>query len=87
MLNDEQARTLRSAPLNGPNKLKLAMALADVTQAEVADRLGIKQPQVSDVVRGDYVDMPLETSRRYARCFGVSVEDLFPARDQQAAAS
>jgi transcriptional regulator with XRE-family HTH domain len=84
MLTAAQIRTLRSAPLTGPNKLKLAMALAEVTQAEVAERLGIKQPQVSDVVRGEYVDMPLETSRRYARCFGVSVEDLFPAREEVA---
>lgn len=85
MLNAAQISTLRSAPLVGPNKVKLAMALAALTQNQVAERLGISQGRVSDVVRGDYSDLPLETTRAWARCFGVGVEDLFPARDESIA--
>ena len=68
------------APLTGPNKVKLAFELAGVTQVYVATLLGTSQSWVSDVVRGAYSDLPLESSRAWAHLFGVGIEDLFPAR-------
>ena len=79
MLTSAQIRKLRTAPLTGRNKVALAMTLADLTQVEVAGRLGKAQSHVSDVCRGEYIDLPLETSRAWAHLFGVQVEDLFPA--------
>lgn len=87
MLTAAQIRKLRAAALTGPNKVKLAMDFAEVTQVQVAERLGVSQSNVSDVVRGEYTDLPLETSRAWARLFGVTVEDLFPARDEKRVAS
>ena len=81
MLTPAQIRKLRTSPLEGRNKVALALALADVTQVEVAQRLGKAQSHVSDVCRGENSDLPLETTRAWARLFGVQVEDLFPARE------
>lgn len=87
MLTVAQIKKLRAAPLTGPNKVKLAMELAELTQVQVAGRLGTSQSRVSDVVRGEYTDMPLESSRAWASLFGVLVEELFPARDEKRVAS
>ena len=80
MLTSEQLALLRAARLRGANKLGVAMALADVTQVELARGVGVKQPMVSDVVRGLYRDLPLERARAYAAFFGCAIEDLFPPR-------
>ena len=87
MLTVAQIKKLRAAPLTGPNKVKLAMELAELTQVQVAGRLGTSQSRVSDVVRGEYTDIPLESSRVWASLFGVLVEELFPARDEKRVAS
>ena len=84
MLSAAQIKKLRAAPLTGPNKVKLAMELAELTQVQLAERLGTSQSRVSDVVRGEYADMPLASAQAWARCFGVSVDDLFPARERVA---
>ena len=84
-LSASQLKTLRRAPLAGRNKVAIAMSLANVTQMQVAAALGISQSAVSDVKRGDYGDLPTETSRAWAACFGCTIEDLFPAREAEAA--
>ena len=90
MLTPAQIKKLRAAPLTGPNKVKLAMELAGVTQVQVAERLGTYQSRVSDVVRGEYSDLPLDSpagARAWATLFGVLVEELFPAREDKQVAS
>jgi plasmid maintenance system antidote protein VapI len=54
------------------------MELAAVTQVQLADHLDCTQVYVSTLVRGDYKDIPLETTRRCAEYFGCAIEDLFP---------
>lgn len=49
-------------------------------QAELARVLGIQPPNLSDIERGEYKDLPLETTRRLSDFFGVLIEDLFPPR-------
>lgn len=88
MLNDAKVQTLRQAPLDGRNKVRLAMTLAGVNQTEVAKALGVSQSSISDIARGDYSDLPLTTAQAWATLFGVTVEDIFPApvRDQAVSA-
>lgn len=86
MLNAEQLQQLRQAETKGRNKLQLAMDLADVTQAAVAEGIGSTQPHVSAISLGRYGKdgLPLETTRRIASFFGCTIEDLFPSRAEVA---
>jgi transcriptional regulator with XRE-family HTH domain len=87
-LTTHQVRKLRSASLAGrPNKIKLAMTLARVTQMQVAAALGLPQSQISKDVRVRRVS--LDKARAYARLFGCSVDDLYPesALEAEAVAS
>ncbi len=81
MLTRKQLATLRAAKLEGANKLKKAIELAEVTQVQVADGIGSKQSHVSEIANGNYSRLPLETSQKLARFFGCQIEDLFPARE------
>ena len=57
------------------------MALAGVTQVQLAERIGLTQGYISRIKNGQYTsDLPGETMRAFAACFGCSIEDLFPAR-------
>jgi transcriptional regulator with XRE-family HTH domain len=89
MLTEQQRRRLRRAPLNGPNKVALAMDLVQpkVTQIQLAAALHMTQPTVSRVRNGKYERLPGETMRAFAGFFACSIEDLFPARDRERIAS
>lgn len=64
------------------NRIVKARALAGLTQAELAERTGLTQPYVSDVDRGRYGTITLDNARKFAECFGCSIEDLFPAPEK-----
>ncbi len=82
-LTPAQIDDLRRRPLNGAaNKVRAALEFAGATQKDVAEALNTVQPEVSDIVRGKYVKLPLERARSYARLFGCAIEDLFPAREE-----
>jgi transcriptional regulator with XRE-family HTH domain len=82
MLNRAQVTKLRRAPLlDTPNKIALAMKLADVTQVEVAAGVGLTQASVSRIRNGHYEDLPFGTVQSFAHYFGCSIEDLFPSRE------
>lgn len=81
MLTPHQLRKLRHASGVGPNKLRLAIELADTTQVKVAAAIGIAQSQVSEDVTGKSTDISLQKARAYARVFGCEVEDLFPVSE------
>ena len=80
MLTKKQLALLR-ADSESPawNRIASAMSLAGVTQKTVARAVGLPQPYVSDVVRGRYRTITLRNARKFARYFGCSIEDLFPA--------
>ncbi len=64
-----------------PNRLRVAIAMAKVKQTEVAAATGVFAPNLSDIVNGKYKAVTVETARKLADYFGVSIEDLFPARE------
>ncbi|WP_137725701.1 helix-turn-helix domain-containing protein [Prescottella subtropica] len=45
----------------------------DLTQTQVADRLGVRQNRVSDIERGDLNRIRLDTLRRYVEAVGGSL--------------
>lgn len=76
-LTTHQIRKLRSEPLDGrPNKIKRAIALAKVTQGQVAAALNLPQSQISKDIRVRRVS--LDKARAYAELFGCSIDDLYP---------
>ncbi len=82
VLTRQQLAILRSEP--GTNRVAKAIALAAVTQATVAEALGLPQPYVSDVARRRYKTITVENARKFANFFGCSIEDLFPPGDEGA---
>lgn len=81
VLTKHQLRELKRSPVTGPNRLGKAMQLARVTQVALSERTGFTQSYVSKVLNGQYSAMPGETMRTFARAFGCSIEDLFPAAE------
>lgn len=82
-LTPEQIHALRSVPLAGmPNKVRLARMMLGLRQAFVANEVGVKAPYLSDIERGEYKDVPLESVLRpLSEFFGCTIEDLFPSRE------
>lgn len=80
MLSEQQLVILRSEP--AANRVAKAILLAGVTQTVLAEAVGLTQPYVSDVARGQYQTITVENARKFARFFGCGIEDLFPAPDE-----
>jgi len=80
-LTPEQIAAMRALPMGDmPNKLRVALTLAEVTQAELAEATEEQQPYVSDVVRGRWQTITVAKARKFAEFFGCAIEDLFPER-------
>lgn len=73
---------LRSEVGPSGNRIARAMELAGLTQAEIASKVELTQPYVSDVARGRHSTITLDNARKFAEFFGCSIEDLFPSRDK-----
>ena len=56
------------------------MALAGLTQSQLAEHTNLTQSYVSRVKAGHYSDLPGERMRQLAAVFGCAIEDLFPSR-------
>lgn len=83
-LTPEQLVALRAVPLGAMrNKLRIALALTDARQSEVADETGYPVPNLSRLVNGKYVDITIDTARKLADYFGCAIEDLFPAEEPE----
>jgi putative transcriptional regulator len=54
---------------------------AELTQAELADRLGVTRQTVIAIEQGKY-SPTLEMAFQIARVFGVSIDDVFHYPDQ-----
>lgn len=73
-----------------PNRLRIVMAMLDLTQIEVASGSDLTQATISDIYNARYTDLKHSTVQRLAVLFGCAIEDLFPpvgeesARDQPA---
>ncbi len=66
------------------NRLAAAMRLAELTQSELADRIGLTQPYISAVATGRHSTITVENAHKFAEFFGCSIEDLFPAKSEVA---
>lgn len=80
MLTDAQVEELRGEALDTVNRVRRARELAELLQADVCAATGLSQPYYSAIERGDYGDLPLETSRVLADYFCCPIEVLFPPR-------
>ncbi|PSP78028.1 transcriptional regulator [Halobacteriales archaeon QS_1_68_20] len=58
------------------NDLKVWRAKADVTQAELADAVGVSRQTINAIERGRY-DPSLELAFELANYFDCAIEDLF----------
>jgi hypothetical protein len=89
MLTRTQLHKLRRTPLGAsPNKLQIAMDLADVTQLDIQAATKIPQSYVSRIKRGAYSQrgLPGGTMGTLAGFFGCQIEDLFPPAAREAVA-
>ena len=67
------------AAMSGSNRVAHAMALTGITRTTLALEIGLSQACISDVVRQRHRTITVANTRRFARHFGCSIEDLFPA--------
>lgn len=58
------------------NRLKVARAEKDLTQGELAEKIGVTRQAVNSIELGRYVPSTL-LALKMARVFGKSVEELF----------
>ncbi|MBC7114421.1 MAG: helix-turn-helix transcriptional regulator [Archaeoglobi archaeon] len=58
------------------NRLKVYRAMHDMTQEELAKRLGVSRQTVIAIEKGKY-DPSLKLAFKIARLFGVRIEDIF----------
>lgn len=86
MLSKAQVETLKRCRTWDRNRIAKAMDLAGVTQVQLAQKTGFTQSYISRVKNGLYSDLPGETMRTFADCFGCQMDDLFPAREQAVSA-
>ena len=63
------------------NKIKVFRAMHDMTQEELARRVGVTRRTVNSIERGKY-NPSIEVAFRIARLFGVPLEDVFLYEDE-----
>lgn len=80
-LSPEQIEALKAVPLGEmPNKLRIALALAQVNQSDVAAETDLATPNLSKIVNGKYADINWVTVQKLADYFGCDPRDLFPSK-------
>lgn len=62
------------------NRLKVARAEMNITQGELADRIGVTRQAVNSIELGKYVPSTV-LALKMAKLFGKSVEELFMLED------
>ncbi len=58
------------------NSIKVQRAKHDLTQEQLADRIGVTRKTINTIETGRYVPSTI-LALRLARVFGISVEELF----------
>jgi len=58
------------------NKLKVYRAMHDLTQEELANKLGVTRATINAIEKGRY-DPSLRLAFKIARFFGVTIETIF----------
>lgn len=86
MLDAEQITELRSERVDPDvgNRVAAAVRLSGETQKVIAQALSMTEPHLSDICRGVYRTVRLDTAQKLAEHFGCAIEDLFPRREKVA---
>jgi putative transcriptional regulator len=58
------------------NKLKIQRAIHDMTQADLAEKIGVSRQSINAIEKNKYVPSTV-LALKLAQLFNVSVEDLF----------
>lgn len=81
-LTPEQIEALRAVPLGDmPNKIRIALALANARQADLCEGIDITPSQSSVLVNGKYGTVTIDMAQKVAQFFGCSTDDIFPRRE------
>jgi len=62
------------------NKLKIQRAIKDVTQAELAEIIGISRQSINTIEKGKFVPSTV-LALKFAQFFEVPVEEIFSLED------
>jgi len=68
-------------PLN--NKIKIHRAIHDLTQEQLAEKIGVTRKTINTIERGHFVPSTI-LALKIARVFGVPVEDVFALDEEKA---
>lgn len=82
----ERARTLTNSYVLGHRLAQLREELG-LTQIQVAQRMGISQPRVSQLEKGDTDQMEVDTIRRYVRALGGKLKIIADFEDHDVTVS
>lgn len=79
-LSGDELKALRVVPVTAasPNRVRVAMAMLDLTQTDVARGTNRSQASISDICNFVSTDVKLPTLHALAAFFGCTVDDLFP---------
>ncbi len=58
------------------NRLKVQRAIKDITQAQLAEAIGVSRQSINTIEKGKFVPSTV-LALKFARYFGVPVEELF----------
>ena len=64
------------------NRLKVYRAMFNLTQEELAKKLGVSRQTIIAIEKGKY-DPSLKLAFKIARLFGVKIEDIFIYDDEE----
>ncbi len=62
------------------NKLKIHRAIKDITQAQLANAIGISRQSINTIEKGKFVPSTV-LALKFASYFGVPVEEIFTLED------
>jgi putative transcriptional regulator len=62
------------------NKLKIQRAIKNITQAQLAEAIGVSRQSINTIEKGKFVPSTV-LALKFARFFEVSVEEIFSLED------
>lgn len=62
------------------NKIKVQRAMMDITQADLADRIGVSRQTINAIEKGRFVPSTV-LALKIAQLFGIDVSELFILED------
>ena len=64
------------------NKIKVLRAMNDLTQADLAEKVGVSRQTISYLETGRYMPS-LKIAYKIAKIFGVPIEEIFELDDEE----